>query len=147
VLPFIEELGPWAWLILGLLLVGLEMLVPGVFLIWLGIAAMLTGIADWFFALSWQGSSLVFALLSVIAVVVGRAVSRSDRAVADRSALNRRGEALVGQTFRLDAPIVGGEGRLRIGDSFWRVVGPDSPAGATIRVTRVDGATLVAEPA
>ena len=61
------------------------------------------------------------------------------------SNLNRRAHALVGQTFTLEAPIVDGSGRIRVGDSSWRVTGPSAPAGASVRVVRVEGATLVVE--
>ena len=63
------------------------------------------------------------------------------------SALNRRGHALVGQTFTLEAPIADGSGRIRVGNSSWRVTGPNAPAGASVRVVRADGATLVVEAA
>jgi len=144
----IVGLGPWSWVILGVLLIGVELLAPGVFLLWLGLAAILTGMADWWLDLSWQASALTFAVLSVGAVILGRALSRPN--VEDKEAdgvdlLNRRGEALVGRVFTLDAPISGGEGRIRVGDSSWRVVGPNAPAGASVRVVRVDGATLVVE--
>ena len=42
---------------------------------------------------------------------------------------------------------MGGEGRIRVDDSSWRVTGPNQPAGAAVRVVRVDGATLVVEAA
>lgn len=141
----LDDLGPWTWVIAGLALAGLELLAPGVFFIWLGIAALLTGLADWLFDLSWQAASLVFAGLAIVAVLLGRALMRGDRGQATGSGLNRRGEALVGRAFALDAPIVAGEGRVRIDDSFWRVTGPDAPAGARVRVARIDGATLVVE--
>ena len=142
----IDNLGPWSWIILGLVLMGLELLAPGVFLVWFGLAAMLTGVADWAFGLSWQAAALLLAALSVVAVVVGRAVTR-DRQEGEgaRPALNRRGQSLVGRVFTLDSPIAAGSGRLRVDDSFWRIVGPDAPAGASVRVVRVEGATLVVE--
>ena len=143
-----DNLGSWSWIILGLVLMGLELLAPGVFLIWLGFAAMLTGIADWTFGLSWQAATLLFAVLSVAAVLVGRAVSRHrDEEETGRPPLNRRGHSLVGRVFMLDTAIAGGEGRIRVDDSVWRITGPDAPAGASVRVVRVDGATLVVESA
>ena len=139
---------PWAWLVLGLVLVGLETVAPGVFLLWLGIAAVLTGLVVLVVALPWQGSLLLFAALALVSVLVGRLVSRrpgQDR--GEQPWLNRRGDALVGRVFVLDQPISGGEGRIRVDDSVWRVVGPDLPAGSAVRVARLDGATLVAEAA
>lgn len=147
-LAWIESLGPWFWVLLGLVLAGLELLAPGVFLIWLGLAALVTGLVDWAIGLSWQGSSLTFAGLSVASVVLGRQLTRSeDDEEGETRGLNRRGHALVGQTFTLESGIIRGEGRVRVGDSSWRVLGPDAPAGARVRVVRVEGTNLVVEPA
>jgi membrane protein implicated in regulation of membrane protease activity len=139
------QLEPWTWLILGLLLIGLETIAPGVFLLWLGIAAILTGLLDYGFDLSWQAAFVAFAGLSVASVLVGRALTRRGMADGDNR-LNRRGDALVGRRFRLDGPIVAGEGRIRVDDSVWRVVGPDLPAGQEITVLGIDGATLTVGP-
>ena len=139
---------PWVWIILGIILMGLELLAPGVFLIWLGLAAVATGILTHILAVSWQVSFIAFAVLSVLAVLLGRAISRpiaQDDTGAD--VLNRRGHALLGRRFVLEAPIKDGEGRVRVDDSSWRVTGPNLPIGATVRVVRVDGTTLVIEPA
>ena len=60
----LQSLGPWSWVVLGLVLMGLELLAPGVFLIWLGLAAVLTGLLDAALGLSWQTAWLVFAALA-----------------------------------------------------------------------------------
>ena len=39
----ILELGPWGWWVLGLVLLAAEVVAPGMFLVWIGIAAILTG--------------------------------------------------------------------------------------------------------
>jgi membrane protein implicated in regulation of membrane protease activity len=142
------DLGPWTWVVLGIALMGLELAAPGVFFVWLGLAAVLTGVLDWAFGLSWQAALLCFAVLAVIAVLAGRALTRH-REEEDKgpAALNRRGHSLVGKVFTLDAPIHEGSGRIRVDDSSWRVIGPDAPAGASVRVVRLDGATLVVETA
>jgi inner membrane protein len=142
----LDSLGPWAWIILGLALMGLELLAPGVFFLWLGLAALLTGVLDGAFALSWQTSALCFAVLSVALVLAGRKLTRRrDEEDQGPAGLNRRGHALVGRVFTLEAPIVDGSGRIRVDDSSWRVTGPSAPAGASVRVVQVDGATLVVE--
>jgi membrane protein implicated in regulation of membrane protease activity len=143
-----ESLGAWTWIILGVLFIGVELLAPGIFFVWLGLAALATGLTDAVLDLSWQASTLLFALLSVAAVLVGRAITQPSAQHEDAAGqLNRRGEALVGRIFTLDGPIQGGEGRVRVDDSSWRVTGPDAAAGARVRVVRVDGATLVVEAA
>ena len=88
--------------------------------------------------LSWQASTLLFAALSVVAVLVGRALSRPSASSRETSSLNRRGAALVGRIFVLGGADHRGEGRIRVDDSSWRVTGPDQPAGAGVRVVRVE---------
>lgn len=147
-LDWFASFGGWGWIVLGLLLVGGEMLAPGVFLLWLGLAALLTGAVVGLTGLAWQGAWLVFAGLAVACVLVGRAVTRHRSEEPDVAmGLNDRGRQLIGKVFKLEATMTGGEGRIRVGDSSWRVTGPELLAGTEIRVVRVDGATLVVEKA
>jgi membrane protein implicated in regulation of membrane protease activity len=140
------SLGAWSWIILGLLLIGVELLAPGVFFIWLGLAAIITGVLDAALGLSWQAAALIFAFLSVVAVILGRMIMRSSDAPSAQAVfLNQRGQALVGRVFVLETPIKDGEGRIRVDDSSWRVTGSDRLAGARVRVVRVEGSTLVVE--
>ena len=147
-LDWFASLGGWAWIVLGLVLVGGEMLAPGVFLLWLGLAALLTGAIVGLTGLAWQGALLVFAALAVASVLLGRAVTRHRSEEPDTaSGLNDRGRQLIGKIFKLEATMAGGEGRIRVGDSSWRITGPELLAGTEVRVVRVDGATLVVEKA
>ncbi len=139
-------LGAWAWIILGVVLIGVELVAPGSFFLWLGLAAIATGLLDALLGLSWQTAALLFALLSVGAVVLGRYVTRSKtQPDTDAAPLNQRGQSLVGRVFTLETPIKDGEGRIRVDDSSWRVTGADRFAGAKVRVVRVEGATLVVD--
>ena len=147
-LDWFASLGGWAWVVLGLVLVGGEMLAPGVFLLWFGLAALLTGVVVGLAGIAWQGALLVFAAFAVACVLAGRAITRRRSDEPDVAAgLNDRGRQLIGKVFRLEATMTGGEGRIRVGDSSWRVTGPELLAGTDIRVVRVDGATLVVEKA
>lgn len=138
----------WLWAILGLALIGGEVLAPGVFLIWLGLAALLTGAAVGAFGLGWQAACIVFALFAVACVAAGRLLTRRRNEEPDAATgLNDRGRQLIGKVFRLEATMIGGEGRIRVGDSSWRVTGPELLAGTEIRVVRVEGSTLVVEKA
>ena len=139
-------LGAWAWIILGVVLIGIELLAPGSFFLWLGLAAIATGLLDAVLGLSWQAAALLFALLSVGAVILGRYATRSKtQPDAAAAPLNQRGQSLVGRVFTLETPIKDGEGRIRVDDSSWRVTGADRFAGAKVRVVRVEGATLVVD--
>jgi len=137
--------GPWAWFVLGGLLLVAEIVVPGAFLLWLGLAALATGALAYGIDLTWQGELLAFAVLAVVAVLVGRKVSPAPGKASDRPFLNRRAQGFVGRVFTLEEPIVGGAGRVRIDDTVWRVTGPDLPAGCDVTVVAADGALLKVE--
>ncbi len=135
------SLGSWNWLIAGLVLVGLELMVPGVFLFWLGLAAFIVGVLSLLIDWSWQSQLLIFAILAIAAVPLWRFVQRTT-APADTSFLNRRAEALVGRVFTLERPIIDGVGTVRVDDTVWRVKGPDAPAGSHVKVVHADGVNL-----
>lgn len=146
----VSELGPWNWMVLGFVLLAAEILVPGVFLLWIGIAALLTGALSlqlWSLEIwSWQLQVLVFLLLSLAAVLVGkRLMDKTADEETDQPLLNRRAEQLVRRTAVLEEPITNGFGRIRLGDTTWRVEGPDLPAGSRVRVKAAHDAQLVVE--
>lgn len=140
---FLNQLGTWNWLIVGLVLMGLELIAPGVFLLWLGLAAFVVGLLSFVIDWTWQTQIIVFAVLSIAAVPLWRAVARRNAAVTDNPHLNRRSDALVGRVFTLDKPIVDGAGTVRIDDTVWRVSGPDAPAGSRVQIMKSEGASLV----
>jgi membrane protein implicated in regulation of membrane protease activity len=136
-------LGTWNWLIFGIILMALELIAPGVFLFWLGLAASLTGLVSFAFTPSWQVQILMFAIFAAAAVPVWRRVARHGAAGnANSPFLNKRADALVGRVFTLEKPIVDGAGTVRIDDTVWRVAGPDAPAGSRVRIVQADGASL-----
>src|SRR5215467_5968290 len=139
-------LGTWNWLIFGFILMALELLAPGVFLFWLGLAALLVGLVSFVLHPTWQTQLLMFAVFALIAVPVWRRLAKSQREVsASNPFLIRRAAALVGRVFTLEKPIVDGFGTVRIDDTIWRVAGPDAPAGSRVKVTQADGASLTVE--
>lgn len=140
------ELGPWNWLVLGFLLLALEIVLPGFFLLWIGIAALLTGamslqLWDWA-AWTWHVQVLVFLALSLVAAYAGKKMIGSEVDQSDQPLLNRRGAQMIGRTATLTEPITEGRGRIRLGDTMWRVSGPDLPAGTRVRVTAAGDADL-----
>ena len=136
-------LGTWNWLIFGVILMALELIAPGVFLFWLGLAALLTGLISFAYTPSWQVQILMFAVFAALAVPVWRHLARSSSSgSADSPFLNKRADALVGRVFTLEKPIVDGTGTVRIDDTVWRVAGPDAPAGSRVKIVQADGAKL-----
>jgi inner membrane protein len=141
------KLGPWNWLIVGLVLMALELIAPGVFLLWLGLAALLVGIISLFTDWIWQVQVIAFAAFSLAAVPLWRRLATQSSTNAQSMFLNRRSDALVGRIFTLDKPIMDGSGTVRVDDTIWRVSGPDCPAGSKVKVVRADGASLMVEAA
>jgi membrane protein implicated in regulation of membrane protease activity len=144
-MSLITSFGIWNWFIAGGILLGIEVIAPGTFMLWLGLSALLVGaislVVDW----SWQAQFVAFAIFALATLPIWHRLGRRQAAPGDQPFLNRRSEALVGQVFTLDRPIVDGAGNIRVGDTVWRVTGPDSPAGNRVKVTRADGATLFVE--
>jgi inner membrane protein len=143
-MSFLSTLGPWGWLTAAAALLIAEIMVPGIFLLWLGIAALIVGLVSFVIAWTWQLQWLAFAAVSLAAIPLWRRLARAGE-TSDQPFLNRRVEAMVGRIFTLEKPIVGGAGTVAIDDTIWRVTGSDTPAGSRIKVTRVDGATIHVE--
>ena len=145
----VMELGPWNWMALGLVLLGLEIVVPGIFLLWIGIAAIIVGtltlmIGDAAFW-SWQLQIILFLILSLVSAYIGKKVMAKGDGVSDEPFLNQRAEQLVGRTATLAEPIAEGRGRIKLGDTQWRVNGPDMPVGTKVKVVSTDGSELSVE--
>ena len=136
------SLGTWNWLIFGFILMALEVFAPGVFLFWLGLAALLVGLVSFVVHPSWQAQLVMFAVFAAAAVPVWRRLARGTSGPSESPFLNKRAEALLGREFTLEKPIIDGSGTVRIGDTVWRVAGPDTPAGTRVKVVQVDGANL-----
>ena len=148
ILDLITESGGWGWVVLGLALLMLELVVAGVFALWIGLAAVAVGLitlaeplAGW----DWRAQAVTFVALSVVSVLIGRKMMGEEEGVDN--GLNRPARDLVGRTATLVDPIAHGAGRARVGDTLWRVTGPDLPAATPVRVTGEANGTLVVEPA
>ncbi len=136
-------LGPYPWMIAGIALAILEMFVPGVYLLWFGLAGVATGLLAMAWPMSFNGELIAFAAFAVISVAVGRIVTkRATGGAGEQPYLNRRADGLVGRIVILTGAIENGAGRLSVDDTIWRVEGPDMPAGTRAVITGVDGTTL-----
>lgn len=143
---FFVSLGIWNWFLVAALLLILELVVPGTFMLWLGLGALVTGLAALALPIGWQLQLMLFAILAAGFVVIGRSFFKRRDGESDQPFLNRRAEGFIGREFMLSEPISGGNGRVRIDDTVWRISGPDTSAGAKVRVVRVEGSLLAVEP-
>src|ERR1700694_2557457 len=93
-----STLGTWNWLIFGIVLMALELLAPGVFMFWLGLAALLVGLLSFLINPSWQLQILMFAVFAVAAVPLWRRVALGNKAVRQRNPFfHKRADGLVGR--------------------------------------------------
>jgi inner membrane protein len=136
----------WLWLIAGIALAIAELLVPGVFLIWLGAAALLTGTVTLALPIAAPAQFAVFAVCACLAVIAGRTVMQRSPIISDDPLLNERTARLIGKRVLVVEPLIGGEGRVRVGDGVWSAIGADAPAGTLVEVVGADGGRLVVEP-
>lgn len=136
----------WGWLTAGVVLMVLEILTPGVFFMWIGFGALLTGLVSAMFpAATPVVLGTVFAVLSVISVIIGRKLIGKKQTVDNT--LNNRGALYIGQNFQVFEPIADGRGKIKVSDTLWLASCPQNvPIGATVKVTGVSGTFLVVEP-
>ena len=148
ILTWLDGTQFWHWWILAAILASIEIVAPGVFFIWLGVAAGITGfVALVIPGLGWEIEALIFAILSVLTVIGWRTYMKKTKGDTPTSTLNRRGEQMIGRSATLTEPIENGRGKARFDAPVWRVEGPDLPAGARITVTGIDGAVLKVQAA
>lgn len=143
----IDNIDPgWIWLIGGVLLLIMEVIAPGFFLVFIGAAAIATGLFTVLFDLGTPAQLALFVLYSLVAVMLGK------RAYANRTAdsadplLNDRGGRLVGKVVTVVVDVDDNNGRVRVGDSEWSARGGPAAAGERVRITGVDGNCLNVEP-
>lgn len=139
---------PIAWWLAAAILLGVgEVAIPGVFLIFLAIAAAITGLAAFALPDLPIAAQLVsFAVWSGVTVAIGKRWYRDYPVASSDPQLNDRAARLIGETVTVCDAIVEGSGRVRVGDGTWTAHGPDAPAGAAVRIVGVAGSTLLVEP-
>ncbi len=127
-----------AWLIAALVLGIAELAAPGIFFVFLAIAAAVTGIA--LLALPELPIAVQlasFAVWSTVTVLIGRRWYRDYPVAGADPMLNDRSARMVGQIVIVETAIVDGRGRVLVGDGSWPARGDDAAAGTRVRITRV----------
>lgn len=142
------EFNHWFWFVLTLVLLGLEMAIPGVIFMWLAIAsAIVGGLVFVDASIGWEVQFIIFSVLGIISVYAGRTYLRKNPIVSEDENLNDRGARYVGNKYLLERPLTNGEGKVRVGDSLWLVRGDfEGEVGSLVRVVGSDGVVLLVEP-
>jgi inner membrane protein len=130
------------WIGLGLFLAAAEIAAPGFFLIWLGLAAIVTGVAAWVLPIGLAVQVGLFGILAIGTVYAGRRWLQSNPIVSDDPLLNDKGGRLVGELVTVVEAIENGRGRVKLGDTEWLAQGPDSAIGTRMKVTGMEGTVV-----
>ncbi len=137
----------WAWFLVAVVLLGLELVATGVVFVWLAVAAVVVGIVRLVFPeISWEMQFVLFAVLSFVSVFLGKRLVASHPVETEDETLNRRGERHIGRTYVVADAISDGSGRVKVGDSVWAAEGPDADVGSRVKVIAVEGTILKVEP-
>jgi membrane protein implicated in regulation of membrane protease activity len=137
----------WWWMIGGVLLLIAEVLAPGFFLLFVGAAAMLTGLFVLLFDFSLAPSLALFAIYTALAVYAGRKVYANRPVPASAPHLNDRAAQLIGRAAVAVTPIDEHGGRVRLGDGEWSARGGPAQPGERLEVIGVEGNCLMVEAA
>jgi hypothetical protein len=135
----------WLWLIGGVLLLIMEVIAPGFFLVFIGAAAIATGLFTVLFGLGTVPQLALFALYALLAVLVGRRFYANRHSDSTDPLLNDRAGRLVGKQVTVVVAVDEHSGRVRVGDSEWSARGGPAAAGERVRITGVDGNCLTVE--
>jgi len=133
----------WLWAIAGLVLIGAEVWMPGVFMLWLGIAALATASVAAALPIPIEVQLALFTMTALLSCVVGWLVSRNTG--RGHATVNDPRNRMVGSIGHVTEPIRDGHGKVRIGDSDWLAEGPDLAAGAAVRVKGLSGTAVKVE--
>ena len=143
---YLQTLSAWDWFGLSLLLLIFEVAGIGFgYLLWLSASALLATLLTLAGA-GWVIQFIVFALGAIAgAFLWQRQQAKCDEQTKNQPKLNSRGHNLIGQQFDLIEPISNGRGKIKVGDSVWPVSGPETPAGARVKVVGGDSVILQVE--
>lgn len=144
---FLAQLTWWHWIVGALALAAVETFMPGAVAVWFAVSAAIIGLLLVVFPeMPWQWQWVLWAALGIVAMLAYRRYRRANPEADEMPTLNRRGQQYVGQVFTLVEALRDGSGKVQVGDSVWKVQGPDAPVGARVRVTGAESSVLTVEP-
>lgn len=133
----------WNWYLAGVILMLLELVLPGSIIVWFGVGALATGfITELAGGLYWPVQLILFSALSILALLSGRKLIRR-AAPSKNTTLNRRLQRYLGRQAQLRTAIENGTGRIRLDGTYWTVQGPDMPVGTIVEIIGVENSILI----
>jgi len=135
----------WLWAVAGLVLIGAEVLMPGVFLLWLGIAGLATAAIAAALPISLEVQLALFTMTALLSCVIGWLFYRRSTRGRGHPTVNDPRARMIGSIGHVTEVIRDGRGKVRIGDSDWLAEGPDLALGAAVRVKALSGTVVKVE--
>ncbi len=135
----------WIWAIVGLVLLIAEVVAPGFFLVFLGVAAIATGAFTLLFDLGLAAQLVLFVIYTALAVMIGKRWYAEPDHANQSIGLNDPSERMIGKSVMVVDPVDEHGGRVRVGDGEWSARGGPAAAGERVRVIAVDGNCLMVE--
>jgi membrane protein implicated in regulation of membrane protease activity len=139
------NVGPFHWLALAALLIGLEMVMPTQYLIWPGIAAAVTGLAASLLAIGWPAQTAIFAVLSIGLVVASHYLPQAAALTGAMASLNQRTDQMIGRMATVAEDFQNGHGAVTVGDTRWSAQtadGSDPTAGTKVEIVSAESTLL-----
>ena len=136
----------WAWAGVAAVLGFAELHAPGAYFIWIALGAAITCAADALWGLPLTTQLVTVIAASALSCVCGYFVYRRLDKPGEATPLNERARLMVGARGTVSAPIINGQGKVRLGDTVWPADGPDLPEGAHVVVRAVKGMRVLVEP-
>jgi len=146
-IAMMSSMNSWTWLILGTVLLIAELFTGSTFILWPAIAAIVVGITIFIVPLGWTMQLTLFAILSVIGLIIGEKYLRPRLDKGEDEGLNDLNSSMAGRRVLAIGDFTSGEGRVKFGDTEWRarLYDGNAKAGDELRVIGVEGATLNVE--
>jgi membrane protein implicated in regulation of membrane protease activity len=137
-------LASYGWWVLALVLIAAELIAPGYFLLWIGLAAGVMGLVMLIFpGMPFIAQAVVFGVLAIaVCLIYWKFIRPAAELRNDQPLLNRKGERMIGRRVLVAEALVNGRGKVKVGDSVWLAEGTDAAVGATVEVVGVHGTTL-----
>lgn len=147
-IELLQSLTAWHWLILGVALLGFELVTGSTYILWPAVSALIVGLLLFIAPLGWEMQMMLFFLLSITTLVLGRTHLQKLVKGGEASDLNDPGQAMIGRQVTAAADFTGIEGRVIVGDTQWaaRLVDGTARADDLLKVVDVKGATLIVTP-
>lgn len=140
---FFLNMGWWQWFSFGVALLAVELMFPGIFMLWFGISALTTALVVFALDISGIFPIILFLLAGISASFFGHSYQKK-RTI---QLVNNIEKNFVGRTITLQCAIENGIGREKIDNSYWTLKGSDLDKGEKVTITGVEGNSLIVSKA